>query len=126
MSDSRPSPPRADTNAQRRRFVVLKHDHPNLHWDLLIEFGDVLHSWRLCECPAAGRRISATRMPDHRYEYLDYEGPVSGNRGYVQRVHCGILEDDGAVGCYRLPDSAFAQRCREEVTDGESCWWVFE
>jgi len=29
------------------------------------------------------------RTPDHRAMYLDYEGPISGNRGTVRRVDAG-------------------------------------
>jgi hypothetical protein len=67
------------------RFVVLEHDHPYLHWDLMLEAGDVLWSWRLAAPPAAGERIASLRTPDHRKLYLDYEGPVSGDRGFVRR-----------------------------------------
>ena len=34
----------------------------------------------------------AERLPDHRRAYLDYEGPISGNRGQVQRVASGSYE----------------------------------
>src|SRR2546423_2676596 len=67
------------------RFVVLEHDHPTLHWDLMLEVGDVLWTWRLEAPPEQGRTVSATRTFDHRLVYLDYEGPVSGNRGVVKR-----------------------------------------
>ena len=37
-----------------------------------------------------GRLISvATRLANHRLEYLDYEGPVSGDRGNVVRILAG-------------------------------------
>ena len=64
------------------------------HWDLCLEHGDVLLTWQLerepVECPA--RPIHARRIADHRKAYLDYEGPISGNRGEVRRVHRGSLE----------------------------------
>ena len=34
----------------------------------------------------------ATRLPDHRKHYLDYEGEVTGNRGIVSRIDAGIYE----------------------------------
>ena len=34
----------------------------------------------------------AERLPDHRLAYLEYEGPISGNRGHVQRVASGTYE----------------------------------
>ena len=39
------------------RFVILEHDHPSLHWDFILEVGEVLWTWRLsaprpfCPCP---------------------------------------------------------------------------
>ena len=35
---------------------------------------------------------SATRLPDHRKHYLDYEGEISGNRGTVARIDAGTYE----------------------------------
>src|SRR5688500_6434498 len=67
------------------RFVVLEHDHPERHWDLLLEVGEVLWAWRLRAPPAPGTAVAAERSFDHRLLYLDYEGPVSGHRGTVWR-----------------------------------------
>ena len=35
---------------------------------------------------------SAERLPDHRRAYLEYEGPISGDRGRVQQVARGSYE----------------------------------
>jgi hypothetical protein len=66
------------------RFTILEHDHPTLHWDLLLEAGGALRTWRLAQPPEGPQPIPATPLPDHRLAYLDYEGPVSGNRGVVR------------------------------------------
>jgi hypothetical protein len=72
------------------RFVVLEHDSPRgLHWDFMLEKGSSLATWALPREPAAGRPIHAEALPDHRLEYLDYEGPISGNRGTVRRWDAG-------------------------------------
>jgi hypothetical protein len=71
------------------RYVILEHDHPRLHWDLLLEDGDHLRGWRLAEAPRTGGAIAAEAMPDHRMIYLDYEGPVRGGRGEVRRWDAG-------------------------------------
>jgi hypothetical protein len=72
------------------RFVLLEHDHPELHWDLMLECGGVLKTWRLASMPScAGESIPALALGDHRLAYLDYEGPVSGNRGTVKRRAAG-------------------------------------
>lgn len=73
-----------------RRFVILSHDHPAQHWDLLVEDGESLRAWRLLRRPGNDPdRIPAEPLPPHRLLYLDYEGPVSGNRGTVARVDAG-------------------------------------
>jgi len=72
-----------------RRFAILTHDHPFFHWDLLLEAGDVAWTWRLLDEPANERYPRAERISDHRLLYLDYEGPVSGDRGMVTRWDSG-------------------------------------
>jgi hypothetical protein len=67
------------------RYVILEHDHPTLHWDLMLENGSVLSTWRLTQHPRAGEECHAQSSHDHRPLYLDYEGPISGGRGRVSR-----------------------------------------
>lgn len=81
------------------RFVLLYHDCPASfsrpsHWDLMFESGSALRTWSLGECPAAGvpLTIPAERLADHRLAYLDYEGPVTDNRGQVSQVAAGTYE----------------------------------
>ena len=75
------------------RFVILEHDHPHLHWDLMLEVAGVLRTWRLAIPPRPGATGEATPLGDHRIAYLDYEGPVSGNRGAVRRWDAGAFEE---------------------------------
>lgn len=51
----------------------------------------MLATWRLDRPPTTGddRPIPAIKIDDHRIAYLDYEGPISGARGSVQRVCSG-------------------------------------
>jgi hypothetical protein len=78
-----------------RRFVLHKHsDYGPTHWDLMLETGDVLATWRVEADPLAispGRQIESTRIHDHRRAYLDYSGQVSGGRGLVARQDAGRL-----------------------------------
>ena len=74
------------------RFVVLEHDHPLLHWDLMLEKEASLRTWRLSSPPSQPGPIDAEPLADHRIAYLDYEGPVSGNRGNVTRWDHGTYE----------------------------------
>ena len=73
----------------RPRFALLQHDHPIGHWDVLLEDNDKLLAWRLERKPTPGHLINTMKLPDHRLVYLDYEGPVSQNRGNVFREDRG-------------------------------------
>ena len=73
------------------RFVILEHDHPFPHIDFMIESGEKLRTWRLLAVPAPGQTIAAEAIGDHRTDYLDYEGPVSGGRGSVKRWDAGTF-----------------------------------
>ena len=74
------------------RFAILTHDHPFLHWDFLLEDGAACRAWRLLACPDFHDEIPAEALPDHRLMYLDYEGPVSGDRGTVAAWDTGTFE----------------------------------
>ena len=80
------------------RFAILIHDHPFVHWDLLLESGETARTWRVLESPArwlsAAPPVSVMAEPiaDHRLMYLDYEGLVSQERGRVARWDFGTFD----------------------------------
>src|SRR4051812_12148220 len=95
------------------RYVLLRHECPPeadkpSHWDFMLERDGALLTWSLLNLPDAWTRKAderspstsetpATRLPDHRLAYLDYEGPISGGRGVVRRVAHGrytLLSED--------------------------------
>lgn len=81
--------------ASRVRFVVLRHtDRCGVHFDLMIESGDHLAAWRCLESPesSGGQGQPCDQLGDHRRLYLDYEGPISGDRGEVTRHDEGSCE----------------------------------
>ncbi len=135
-----------------RRYVVQQHDLSAFrHWDLMLEQAQALATWQLAVPPelvAASAEpeaalaqpldtqgIPARRLADHRKAYLDYEGPVSGNRGEVHIVDSGtytllaadetqwLIEMAGRVlrGRFRLlrrgetPDGWRIIRCRGDA-----------
>jgi len=77
----------------RARFVIQNHDAPQgRHFDLMLESGDALATWRIGRLPgdlAGGECIPATHLGSHRLAYLTYEGEVSGGRGAVAVVDAG-------------------------------------
>ncbi|MDR1964032.1 MAG: hypothetical protein LBQ50_09665 [Planctomycetaceae bacterium] len=78
-----------------RRFVVLLHEHPDGdHWDLMLETEPALTTWAVPPqpLPLHSFECRVKKLPDHRRDYLDYEGPVSQNRGFVRRLDSGTYE----------------------------------
>jgi len=89
------------------RFVLLHHEcPPNFkkpsHWDFMLQWGSVLRTWELRELPSAwaarlgevaeNATVRALPLPDHRLDYLDYEGPIRGDRGSVRCCDRGTYE----------------------------------
>ncbi len=76
------------------RYVILHHEgFGEPHFDLMFESstGLALATWRAADWPVvAGDEL--TRLADHRRDYLEYEGPVSNDRGHVRRVVTGECE----------------------------------
>ena len=113
------------------RFVILEHDHPVMHWDLMLEAGDVLQTWRLMQPPeSVGCAIEATALGDHRVMYLDYEGPVSGDRGTVKRWDAGEFSEDPDLvkfACWSGAAARHGRVCLERNND--AAWrlvWLSE
>lgn len=102
------------------RFVVLLHDLPpsaarGLHWDLMLQHGDVLRTWSLSRPPLPPLCIEAELLPDHRLAYLEYEGPVSAGRGRVARWDQGMYSAV-AVGEQYWEVDLYGRYCRGRLT----------
>lgn len=100
------------------RFVVLRHELPpgqarRSHYDLLVERGDALAAWALDDWPTAGQATAALRLPDHRRDYLTYEGPVSGGRGQVTRL------DEGSCKLLAVLEGEWTLQLRGKRWQGE-------
>jgi hypothetical protein len=85
------------------RFALLRHEFPigagrQDHWDLLLEQEGVAWTWQLADLPplwspqGVADTLSTVRLPDHRLHYLEYEGPIAGDRGWVTRVAGGTCQ----------------------------------
>jgi len=79
-----------------RRFVIQLHTTGGgCHYDLMLETGLTLATWRLAWPPTAlagpHASILAHALPDHRPAYLTYQGPVSRGRGTVRIFDHGRL-----------------------------------
>ncbi len=74
------------------QFVLLEHCWRGVHYDLMLERGDALATWAIDEQIVRDRILPARRLGAHRVAYLDYEGPISGDRGVVRRLDRGFYE----------------------------------
>jgi|TARA_B110000438_G_scaffold260118_1_gene269977 hypothetical protein len=77
--------------------VILYHETPNdaavdSHFDFMLEANDELLTWRWDEIPLDNQVFVATRLANHRVEYLTLEGRLTGNRGIVTRIDQGTFE----------------------------------
>ncbi|MCH9656926.1 MAG: hypothetical protein K0U86_23160 [Planctomycetes bacterium] len=115
-----------------QQYVILRHDFPELHWDLMLEEAGVLKTWRLSAPPAIDHAsdessidLVAEALPDHRLAYLEYEGPVSGDRGEVSRWDNGtfsLLERTEDLVVALLTGDELAGRVTLKKTDNENQW----
>jgi len=73
------------------RYVILHHiGHGAPHYYLMVEStpGGLLLTWRSPEWPIR-QPTNLTRIGEHRRDFLEYEGPLSDNRGQVTRIASG-------------------------------------
>ncbi|MDE0938478.1 MAG: hypothetical protein OSA43_00835 [Pirellulales bacterium] len=100
------------------RFVILRHQMPPQssrpdHWDLMLEDGSHLLTWALPAVPLVGEQFWALPLAEHRLEYLDYEGPLTGDRGRVTRHDWGNykkLSDDNQQQIFMLRGQYMSSR----------------
>jgi hypothetical protein len=122
------------------RFVVLYHECPPdyerpSHWDIMLEAGGSLRTWALLELPrgwqaarsytasscaacaetSADNLVDAERLGDHRRDYLEYEGPLTGKRGQVTRIDAGSFETIEESD-ERWQVELFGERLRGQIT----------
>src|SRR5580765_3650553 len=51
------TPGRGKLQVPMPRYVILAHDHPFPHWDLMLERDASLRTWRLATLPKAGEDV---------------------------------------------------------------------
>jgi hypothetical protein len=113
-----------------RRFVILEHTgtasyKPGVHWDLLCEEGETLRAWEFPE-PLTVLRQKVHALPAHRLIYLDYEGPITGDRGSVRRIAEGtylLLRETATEWVVRLNGKTFHGELRLSRETPEQLIW---
>jgi hypothetical protein len=78
----------------------------------MVEEGDSLRTWALADAPTPDRDIAAEPLAAHRLEYLEYEGPISDNRGQVTRW------DHGECAIEEATNESFRATVRGEKLNG--------
>jgi len=83
-----------------KKFVMQKHTKMgNVHWDLMLELGNTLKTYRLTLPPEKllQNTTPAVKILDHPLRFLTYEGSVNNGKGSVHIADTGtyqLLNDD--------------------------------
>lgn len=78
-----------------KRFVIQKHTRgDDVHWDLMLEIGDTLQTYRLDKAPnkVLHHAVNATKIFDHPLKFLTYQGPVNKGQGNVCITESGTCQ----------------------------------
>ncbi|MFM8223159.1 MAG: hypothetical protein ACKOJF_29985 [Planctomycetaceae bacterium] len=106
------------------QFVVLDHDWPEPHLDLLLENGASLLALRLPKWPDEGGSVCVRRLFDHRLIYLTYEGPISGNRGTARRLFGGQWQLRAQLAEYWDLEMASSDKVWNIRVIGQAASWL--
>ncbi len=81
-------------STQTKKFVIQEHTTADsVHWDLMLESGNCLQTWRLDKNPAEIAGVAeAVKIFDHPLKFLTYEGPVNEGKGRVKITDAGTYE----------------------------------
>lgn len=77
------------------RFVVQEHTTPDgVHWDLMLEHGQTLLTFRVPHPPEqiTTGPTPVTKIHDHSMRFLTYEGPVQNKTGRVRIADRGTYQ----------------------------------
>ena len=78
---------------ETKKYVIQRHERQDepAHWDLMLENGTVLETYRVCLPPEdwGDKPVEAVRIFDHPLKFLSYEGSVNKGKGRVEIADCG-------------------------------------
>ena len=113
-----------------KRFVIQEHRRDDdVHWDLMLEAGDVLLTWRL-DIPPAQITVhpgEAVRISDHPLRFLTYQGPVNKGKGMVKIADKGTYKTENeTVSNLEIFLSGRILRGRFRLYKADSNSWRFK
>lgn len=116
------------------RFVILEHRVPpgssrTDHWDVMLETASGLLTWASPPFAIDGSSWNVDELPLHRAIYLDYEGPISGNRGCVRRLDRGkfrILDRQPHGLLIQLAGDVYHGCLRVQTVDDGNCRFTWQ
>ena len=113
--------------AMTLRFAILHHTGvAKPHYDLMFveaEPAAKLATWRCPVWPVLGL-TPVERLDDHRPDYLDYEGPVSNDRGRVDRVAGGLFHFESRTDDRWVIATDQGYRLTFNRQEGSDAWTV--
>jgi len=86
------------------RFVVQQHTRQGqIHWDLMLEVGDTLQTYRIKVPPdqISNQKLKAIKIFDHPLRFLTYQGTVNEGAGSVKIADKGIYTAREQTGDFR-------------------------
>lgn len=99
-----------------RGFVIQEHARgDSVHWDLMLERGEALQTYRL-ELPPdklLEQSCTAVRIFDHPLKFLTYEGVVNDGEGSVR------IADSGTYRLLSENEDCFGLQLTGEILKGE-------
>ena len=111
-------------------FVIQEHTFEgNTHWDLMLQDGELLKTWRLDIGPEEilSQSAKATKIFDHPLRFLTYQGPVNKGKGMVKIADKGTYKaENETVGNLEIFLSGCILRGRFRLDKADSNSWRFK
>jgi hypothetical protein len=113
------------------RFVIQEHQRQGeeTHWDLMLEQGNSLKTFRLNLPPQDIQASPGLAVPiaDHKRRFLTYEGPVNQGQGSVRIVEQGhYTTQSQSVSNWSLSLDGTLLRGTFKIAQLENGTWQFQ
>ena len=102
-------------------YVVQRHDARKLHYDLRLQFGNILKSWAVPKEPSKkeGEKRLAIEVEDHELSYGNFEGEIPEGMYGAGKV---IIWDKGSYELESLkPDKKIVFIIKGKKLKGRYC-----